>query len=278
MKFKKTLLFIGTSILLILIALFIYLYPFYKFFFNDTSIVIDERLTLITGAGNSCLLETDSAIVVVDTKMGKMGERLSQKAKDKAGKRKIIVINTHFHGDHIYGNRYFKNCPIYIGPYTVDLVGKNIQKEDFPTDYVKDSLTLKLGDEILHLYSIGQAHTFADLVVWMEKRKILVTGDLVFNKINPALIKEDGSDVNKWIKALDGLFVNRSCEAVIPGHGELGGTEIINEMKQYFIDMKSAAGNSDRIKQIKLKYKEWMNMPLMASTGRTIDFIKENHD
>lgn len=261
---------------MIIISLFIYLYPFYKFFFTDTSILVDERLTLITGAGNSCLLETDSAIVVIDTKMGDMGERLYQKAREKAGNKKIIVINTHLHGDHIYGNRYFKNCNIYIGNYTPDFAKQKIKKEDFPTVFVQDSLILKLGDETICLYNIGQAHTFADMVVFLQNRNILVTGDIVFNKINPALIYDDGSDINKWLKVLEILPAIRPFEVVIPGHGELGGPEIVEEMRQYFYDMKEAAKNAETKKQIKEKYKDWMKMPLMSSPGATISFINDH--
>ncbi len=276
MKIKKILLYLGGVILVMMMALIIYLYPFYTFFFTDNSTIIDEKLTMISGAGNSCLLETDSAIVVIDTKMGKMGKNLEVLARGKANNKKIIVINTHIHGDHIYGNRNFKNCTIYMGAYGSIFAKANIEPEDYPTHFVKDSIVLKLGDETLVLYNIGQAHTFADMVIYMKTRKLLVSGDLIFNQIHPALIREDGTNIEKWNRALDILPGLWEIQTIIPGHGNPGGIDLLLDLKTYFIDLKKASLSEKTSEEILLKYKSWMKMPLMSSTERTLDYIREN--
>ncbi len=262
--------------LVLMMALIIYLYPFYKFFFTDNSTIIDEKLTMIEGAGNSCLLETDSAIVVIDTKMGKMGGNLEKLVREKANKKKIIVINTHIHGDHIYGNRNFKNCDIYMGAYDSIFAKDNIEPEDYPTHFVKDSVVLKLGDETLVLFNIGQAHTHADMVIYMKTRKLLVSGDLVFNQINPALIREDGTDIDKWILALEVLPAKWEIHTIIPGHGNPGGIDLLHDLRAYFKDFKEATLSEIKVEEMNAKYESWMKMPLMSSPARTLDYIREN--
>jgi cyclase len=274
MKLKRILLYLGGLIIIGMIVLIIIMYPFYHFFFTPVSMVIDKNLTVMSGGGNSGILVTDSAVVVIDTKMGSMAKKLFKLAREKAGNKKIIVVNTHFHGDHTYGNQYFKGCTIYIGGYDTAFARKNIEAKNMPTVFVSDSLVLPLGNETIVLLNMGQAHTYDDLVVYLQNRKLLFCGDLVFNKINPALLKEGGCDIDKWKVVLEKLASHWNIQTVIPGHGIPGGNEIISNLKQYFSDMQIAASQPDRAAEIKARYKDWRKMPSMASPERTIRFIQ----
>jgi len=276
MNLKKFFFYLGGLIIVGMLVLIIYMYPFYHFFFTEESIVIDKDLTVISGAGNTAILVTDSAVVVIDTKMRPMAKKLFSLAKEKAGNKKVIVINTHFHGDHINGNQYFINCPIYIGGYDTAFARKNIEAKNRPTVFIKDSLILPLGNETLALYNLGQGHTYADLVVYFKNRKLLFSGDLVFNQVNPALMKDDGTDIEKWKMILDQVPRRWVIQTVVPGHGKPGGAGMMAVLKQYFTDMQEAASNPHKTSEIKARYKDWMNMPLMASPDRTINFIKGN--
>jgi cyclase len=273
MNVKRVLFYLGGMVIIGMICLLLYIYPFYHFFFTAESTVIDKDLTVMSGAGNSGILVTDSAVVVIDTKMGSMAKKLYKLAREKAGDKKIIVINTHFHGDHLYGNKYFKGCPIYIGGYNADFATKIIGIENMPTVFVFDSLILPLGNETIALYNMGRAHTFSDLVIYLQNRKLLFSGDLVFNRINPVLIREDGSNIKRWMKVLGQLPARWDIRTIVPGHGNVGGPELAVEMKQYFEDMTVAATKPDKASEMFNKYNEWMRMPLMSSPDRTVDYI-----
>lgn len=274
MKLKKILLYLGGLILVVIIALVIYMYPFYKFFFTSETFPVDKNLSIITGAGNSGLLITDSAVVVIDTKMGSMAKNLYEMAKEKAGTKKIIVINTHFHGDHIKGNHLFKGSVIYIGGYDTAFTRKNIDKIDMPAVFVADSLILNLGDETVALYNLGQAHTYDDMVVYLKNRKLLFSGDLVFNRINPALTRDGGTDIKKWINVLALIPTQFDIKTVVPGHGKTGGPEMFASLRQYFLDMEEAAATRGKVRALREKYADWMTMPMMASPKMTIAFLR----
>ncbi len=273
----KKKIFIGSGISLIAViaaAVFLF-YPSVKFFTEKETIQVDRNLTLMLGGGgNSGIIVGDSAEVVVDTKMMSSSEDLYKLAKADAGAKPIIVINTHFHSDHVNGNKYFKGDRIYIGDYDKEFLKKSISAENQPTDFVKDSLSINIGGEIVHLYNLGQAHTFNDLVVFLENHKVLFTGDLVFNLVNPVLKDESGARVSKWIQVLD-IILNRWTNCTfVPGHGKVGGVEIVQAMRQYFVDMTSAAQDPNKQVQMKEKYKDWMKVLNMSSPKKTIEYIK----
>jgi len=231
---------------------------------------IDPNLTVVLGGGgNSGIIIGDSAVVVIDTKMMSPSEDLYKLAKKKAGERPIIVINTHYHKDHVSGNKFYKGSRIYVGSYEKEFLQKNVDTENQPTDFVKDSLLLDLGNEKVHLYNIGQGHTMNDLVVYLSNRHILFTGDLVFNRINPVLKKESGANVTRWIGLLDTILNRWGDSKIVPGHGQIGDKEIVIAMHQYFIDMTAAKID---------KYKDWMTMPSMASPEKTIEYIKSSEE
>ena len=61
---------------------------------------------------------------------------------------------------------------------------------------------------------------------------------------------------------------------MVPGHGQIGGKELAANLKQYFIDMKTAADNPDKKDEMIAKYSAWLAMPGMASPEKTIKYIK----
>jgi cyclase len=268
---KKIFISAGITVLVILIAAVIIFYPMIRFMTQKAIVQLDPSVTVVIGGGgNSGIIIGDSAVVVIDTKMMGSSEDLYKLAKQKAGQKPIIVVNTHYHGDHVKGNKFFKGDKIYIGNYEKEFLLKNIDPENQPTDFVKDSLLLDLGSEKVHLYNLGQAHTMNDLVVYLSNRHILFTGDLVFNRINPVLKKESGANVSLWIEKLDTILSRWGGSRIVPGHGPAGNKEMVIAVRQYFIDMTAAVSDPSKID----KYKDWMTMPGMASPEKTIEFIK----
>jgi cyclase len=277
MKWKRIFMIAGIILVVIIVVVAVYIYPAYKFYFKEGKIPVDKDLTIIQGGGgNSGILVTDSAVIVIDTKMSGDAEKLFTLAKEKAGRKKIIVVNTHYHGDHVKGNHFYKGCAIYIGAYDQKFLQDNISIENMPDHFVKDSLILNLGNEILCLYNLGQAHTWNDMIVLLKNRKVVFTGDLVFYHINPFLMKDSRADVAKWIAVLDKILAMPDVTLFVPGHGQPGDRSIVIAMKNYFEDMKTAANDPSKENAMKEKYKDWKEMPMMNSPGITIDYIRSS--
>ena len=272
---KKIFISIGIALLVIIIGAIVLFYPMARMMTQKEIVPFDQSLTLVLGGGgNSGIIIGDSAVVVIDTKMMGSSEDLYKFAKEKAGQKPIIVINTHYHGDHVKGNKFFKGSKIYIGSYEKEFLQKNIDAENQPTDFVKDSLLLDLGNEKVHVYNLGQAHTLNDLVVYLSNHNVLFTGDLIFNRVNPVLKEESGAKVSQWIHVLDTILNRWGDSKIVPGHGQAGDKEMVISMRQYFIDMTAAATDPSKENQLKDKYKDWMKLPGMSSPKKTIEYIK----
>lgn len=162
------------------------------------------------------------------------GARFLQAIRTITKKPISHVINTHTHPDHILGNAAFTSeKPIFIGHknlkramaergniYIENL--KRIMGEDQlkgtkiipPTEMVKTTKTINLGEKELNLKAYGTAHTDHDLTVYDPKTKIIWTGDLLFHEHTPVV---DGSLLG-WQKQL-GELEEIPAKFVIPGHG-----------------------------------------------------------
>ena len=276
MNWRKIFLVVFIIVVLIAGSASIIFYPMYRFMFQETSRDYDKGLTIIQGGGgNSGLLVTDSAVVVIDTKLSGGAAKLYKLAMEKAGAKKVIVINTHYHGDHVNGTQFYKGSDIYIGDYDRKFLLADMGAEKMPNHFVRDSVILHLGNETVCMYNLGQGHTMNDMVVLLKGRGVLFTGDLIFNKVNPFLKKESNANVDKWIGDLDRMLSIPGIATVVPGHGEPGDRNMITAMRDYFIDMKTAAADPSKEKAMKEKYKDWLRLPMMTSPEATIGYIRK---
>ena len=114
---KKILKWLGIGLLIFILigafAYFKYLRPFLSKMKQTEIVQIDKNLTIIIGGGgNSGIISSDSLVVVVDTKMDEAADMLYQKVMEIAGNKPLLVINTHWHPEHVNGNKFYKNATI----------------------------------------------------------------------------------------------------------------------------------------------------------------------
>ena len=279
-KFVLRLLLLLSVLGLIAVTLFlIYVYPFMKEMKKMTTIKYDPQLTIILGGGgNSGILVSDSVVLVIDTKMKDEADSLYQTVKALAGNKTIIVVNTHVHGDHTGGNKFYKGQTIIAGGnYDKVFWEKEDGKEGVPTVWLKDSLVFKVGDETVTVLNLPwNAHTQSDVFVYLSNRKMLFGGDVILNKQAPAMFSRYNADGYGYLKAFDYLPKRFEISKVVPGHGEAGGIEVINDYKDFFIDMKLAALDPARKTELLTKYKDWKQIPVLMSPGATEGFFEDH--
>jgi cyclase len=83
-----------------------------------------------------------------------------------------------------------------------------------PNLLVTRSVTLRRGARTIEIRHFGRGNTAGDLVVWLPKERVLITGDLV---VYPTPYVFD-SYIGDWIAVLDSLKARRAA-VIIPGHG-----------------------------------------------------------
>jgi cyclase len=153
------------------------------------------------------------------------------------------LIDTHAHGDHTYGNFMFAESAIIASEACRrEIIASGIGAHalfpmvDFgntpvtpPTVTFTDTLSVYVDDLRIELMAVSPAHTTTDIVAWIPDRKLLFTGDVIFNGGTPFAL---GGSVAGWLQALDKIEA-LGAETIVPGHGEVCGPEAIGEVRAY---------------------------------------------
>jgi cyclase len=154
------------------------------------------------------------------------------------------VINTHFHGDHTFGNQLFRPhaaivaheaCRTEAAKAGLGLCGLwpgvewGTVKLTLPTLTYRDRLRLHVGDLDVELYHPGPAHTVTDTVVWIPGRKVLFTGDIVMSGATPFCLMGSITGSLRAIAAMRRL----DPRVVVTGHGPVAGPEVLEVAEKY---------------------------------------------
>ena len=105
-----------------------------------------------------------------------------------------------------------------------------------PTITFERSLVLYKPERTIHILFFGKGHTRGDVVVFLPKEKVVVTGDLLTNSI-PFMRDAYPS---QWVGTLDSVR-NLDWNAAATGHGPVQqGKEQVNRLLAYMTDMVAA--------------------------------------
>lgn len=191
------------------------------------------------GAANAGLVVGDEATLVIDSRLTpELGGELLGLARALGPARPVHLVNTHFHGDHCFGNGAFAGCLMLATTWTRDALANRWaeQVEEFvairphqarafrdavrtvPRVGLTGALQLDLGGVEVTLRSVGHGHTPGDLVVEVPSERVVYTGDLIFHGHWPVLWD---ADVRGWLAALESLSTGAEW-TVVPGHGPHG--------------------------------------------------------
>ena len=235
----------------------------------------DDTLTIYEGGGgNSGVIVSDSLVIVIDTKMGDGADLLAATVKDLAGNRPILAVNTHYHIDHSSGNHLYGGQTILAGGgYTPEIWMEEGKSEDMPTQWLKDKIDVKMGDDTVTIFTLNvKSHTVSDVFVYLHKRKLLFGGDVILNGQVPSI---NNGDPEGYLVAFDRLQKDLDIQRIVPGHGPTGGIEILDNFRQYFNDMKAAATDPSKEDELLAKYKEWTQVPMLMSSTNVVDGFKK---
>jgi len=175
----------------------------------------------------------DSGVAVIDAGgTPELGRRLREAVAARTDRKPVVVINTHMHPDHVFGNAAFADVPIaghanlrdalaarqeVYRQRLTDELGKDAAAGIAPVRVdrpVAEEVRIDLGNRIIVMTAYPTAHTNNDLTVFDRKTGILFAGDLLFVDHLPAV---DGNALG-WLRVIDSLERVPAVRAV-PGHG-----------------------------------------------------------
>jgi cyclase len=185
------------------------------------------------------------------------------------------AIITHYHPDHWYGAKTYKELGAKIIAHHVLMeeyksgqaqMALDGAKQRFkglydsvvlvpPDVVVKEDTELKVGEYTFKLIPLKHsAHTNNDLVVYMPRERVLFAGDLVSYK-RVVFAGDRNASVRGWIKALR-MLKGMDVEVILAGHNEPLKKDAMDDTLNYLTFLR------ERVKKMK-------------EEGKSIDEIKQ---
>ena len=209
---------------------------------------------------NAGLIHTREGMISVDT-TSSAGEIMGLlEAVDAQLDEVRLVINTHSHSDHTWGNQVF-TCPILahraclermqsalsnewsleeLQAYISEVEKTDPQKADdfrrtvkdlhitLPGELFEDHYQGELGGVNFEVIHLG-GHTPDLSVVWLPESRVLFASDLLFQGRYPYIFD---ADIPVWIQMLNQLM-EFNATTIIPGHGVMCGEAEILYLRDY---------------------------------------------
>lgn len=186
---------------------------------------------------NAGVILTEEGVVVIDA-LGSpsLAQLLMKQIRTVTDKPVVKVILTHYHADHVFGLQYFKErgaeiiAPAGAEKYLESQAAKDRLEERrfsldpwvnddthlvWPDRYVEKHETMQVGGVTFEMTVIGDAHSDADMTIYIPNDKVLYSGDVIFEGRVPFL---GSSNTKLWLETLKRMD-NSELQALVPGHG-----------------------------------------------------------
>lgn len=184
-------------------------------------------------------IRTDEGLVAIDSRSHRVhAEELLADLRRLDPSPPAVLVNTHYHWDHTFGNAQFAGALLVGHRKTRDTLiadGAAMKSDlaqagwlppDFaaliaeveitpPTVVFDSSISLSLGTREIDLTYLGRAHTDSDIVVTIDG--VLFVGDLIEVGAPPSF---GDSFPAEWPETLDRVLELCTGPAV-PGHGDI---------------------------------------------------------
>lgn len=196
---------------------------------------------------NAGFVSDGESTLLVDTAATERRARLLRETLQSAGAPlPRTLVNTHHHGDHIYGNAVFTPGATVVGHescrteavaagHQLHLVWPGTEFGDItitpPDTTYSERLTLRAGGTEVRLIHPGVAHTLGDTIVHLPEHGVVFTGDLVFQGGTPFIPM---GSLSGSLRAL-GLLRSLGAGTVVPGHGAVTDPSAYDATERYLL-------------------------------------------
>ena len=190
-------------------------------------------------ACNGMIVVNGSEAVVFDTPAtNETAEELIGYLTEKLHVKINGVVATHFHADCVGGLEAFhqKKIPSYAENRTVALLKDNESAK--PKNGFDNSLTLKVGTQNVYAQYMGAGHTKDNVIGYFPEDKAMFGGCLI-KEVGAGKGNLEDANVKAWpatVRAVKARYPQ--TKIVIPGHGKVGGTELLDFTVKLFASVQ----------------------------------------
>lgn len=213
------------------------------------------------GDCNNAVIEMRDSLIVVDAGYPERAHDVMRMIPQLSRKPVRWVFDTHAHRDHAYGNIVWTRAGATTLAYQgvvenmnrweparwletmklrpdVRATGENnVQRPE--RTFSGSKFTIRdpgPHGRVVEFLHLGWGHTPGDGVVWLPKERVLCTGDAAVNGPRNKLLD---AWIANWAKVMDKALALHP-QNVIPGHGAMGGAEILVGQRDFLLELMSA--------------------------------------
>jgi len=259
---------------------------------NDTFFIIKP----IGGvAGNIGVFISDKGLVLVDDQWEIIEDLILETIKSISKKEVSFIINTHFHYDHVDGNKAFgkKGIPIvshenvrkrlkrktklYGHPqHNYNMVQDKYPDYALPSTVYNSTMKIYIDDEEIQLSNFGPGHTDGDTIVFFKKNNVIHAGDSFVTYGYPFVDLNDGGSFKGFINILSQIIaISNGQTKIIPGHGPVCDINDVitlkNILQEHYEITEKGFTEGLSVEQIMAEIKSELNGPGNITKE---DFIK----
>jgi glyoxylase-like metal-dependent hydrolase (beta-lactamase superfamily II) len=205
---------------------------------------------------------TSEGVVLIDSGGTQKGaERIHESIRSLTEIPVKIVINTNSQDHRWLGNDYFRRHGARIIAHqqtvenqksrlneqlirlrkTVGEQGLEGTRDAYADEVFDNKRDITLGETTLQLIYVGQAHTPADIIVWLPKEKVMFTGDIAYTE--RMLSVRSYSNSRGWVNAFETMAAY-DPKYIVPGHGHVTTLDKArNDTYSYLRFLRQAVSN-----------------------------------
>lgn len=194
----------------------------------------------IGGVTNVYVINGTKNIFIIDTFIGPaVMEEVNSYIDKNHGGKPIIVVNTHYHWDHVWGNCAYKAHPIVAHEKCLEfLTAKGEEDLKKREEHAKGKVEIILPnlifteklkfeeDRVMLFHSPG--HTEDSISVYDELDKVLIVGDNLERPIPYLMAKR----LDTYLDTLQN-YLSMDFQVIIGGHIGLEGKQLICDNAEY---------------------------------------------
>ncbi|MFG6624267.1 MBL fold metallo-hydrolase [Sulfitobacter sp. 1A12056] len=147
-----------------------------------------------------------------------------------------LVFNENGQGHAVLGNGYWaeQGVPIVAhvdAAHEVERFGGSILEAmqrynrdraegtevQLPTETFEEEYIVEMGDFRIEAHHLGPAHSPGDIVIWLPKQSLVISGDMAFHERMLPIFPD--TMTAEWIETWETAFEPLEARYVIPGHG-----------------------------------------------------------
>ncbi len=200
---------------------------------------------------NSIFLVTDAGVLVIDTREHpRAGTELIAQIRKVTDKPIKWVINSHFHGDHTFGNAAFQAAgAMFVAQQETARIMPLVQPKEMARrqDYFKENnydpkevklilpdvtfetqMSIFLGGREARLMYFGPGQNPGDTFVLFPQDRALYTPGAFARHSMPNMAFTPS--VDNWLKLLNQIAARTDYDYILPAHGDVAHREDVKEL------------------------------------------------